>query len=153
MPYIKQEQRFPIIEKATHDYFRGTLSAVKWAEILGNELADRKISFEKCDGIINYALTRLLLKLPTKKPELKSPVDMIFYRTYIQFFEEHEYSGRERFLGLLYCMREEFKRREWYIHPTWFCSHIWFLAQQLDRYTKLLAIYEQSKLEENGDVT
>jgi hypothetical protein len=148
MPYIKQEQRLPEINHAINDFLDGILSAPEWAEILENALTESNIPSEKWDGIINYALTQLLLcskkeqKIPSK---LKSPIEMIFYRTYIQLFEEHGYVGRERFLGLLYCMRAEFDRRKW-------SNHIWFLTQQLRRYTILLGVYERSKLEKNGDL-
>jgi hypothetical protein len=139
MPYIQKELRFPIIDDINKDVASEWIDAATYVEILENELEGESVPREKWDAVINYALTKLL---QTKDFDSSDVV----HRIYIQFFEEHGYYGRERFIGLLTLIKAELMRRKWSPRARR------FLAEQIEIYVAAIGEYEKRKLEENGDI-
>jgi len=144
MPYIEKKYRFPLIDTANKDVLEviEVIDATEYAEILENILVENCVPEGKWDGVINYALSKLLLS--NQKSLFEYKLGMVFHRVYVQIFEEHGYQGRERFIGLLHCMYSEFCRRSWGKYK--------FLHDQCGLYLKVLAEYENGKLKENGDI-
>jgi len=147
MPYIKQEARV-IYNYAVAEFLNLSVSIYQIVPGIKDE------PLEKQDGIINYILTSVLLKL-SKKPY--DPENWNYYRQvyhslheFIEVFyagEDKSYFTLNRAIGLLTSMINEFKRRKWSTP----------IRMDLESYlVSFLGVhvvpYEDAKIKENGDI-
>ena len=146
MPYLQSLYRKVLKPLIDDDSYIRT-SDDQTVTIVYNELHEllEGIPESKRDSFLNYMFTFILLHHKSTTTQ-----DFVTHAIKHEFLIDATYDKLERCVGLLTCMIDEFLRRGWNVLVPQ--SYI-FLKEELcfirDGY---VGIYEQEKLEENGDI-
>jgi hypothetical protein len=144
MPYIKQLTRkvFTIILNDVSYIGTATSQPVAIDHLMS---LLEQYPPEEHDGILNYLFTSMLRWQGKPSNIVRNFIHAVIMRCYLM---NENYYKLERCVGLLVCMKEEFKRRDWMNEDRkrWFDDYYAFVLGGS------LMPYEDQKIEENGDL-
>jgi len=141
MPYIKHFRRTLLRIVETDVSYIGT--AKTQTEALNDlDMVLKLFPENEHDSLLNYLFTTLLLWCETPSEKVKDFIHAAISRYYLT---DAEYFELERCIGLLCCMREEFKRRGWMSAAidSWFEDYYTYVLS-------CLMLLEEVELEGNG---